>query len=215
MQTPEKVAIAVALIGLVGTIAAAVITSDRDWFGDRQQNGSGIDKTNTAGPVVPAGNAAFAPHAPPIEVGGHVMLWGEQTKLLTLQPGEHAKLLAQELYTHATTYPGLSCAGPGYVPYTWQVRDPYPEGGDLEIRDTIKQSGGNTQQVAMGAKGRLDMGGCDEHFLYNRGLRPMKVEVRYASAVDEEAAAEYHKAQDEAEAAATDAEAPAPAAEGQ
>src|SRR4249919_1989931 len=111
-------------------------------------------------------------------------MWGEQTKLLSLEPGQKIELDGRNLYSEATTYPQSSCSGPGYIVYTWQVRQPYPEGGDLEIRSIIPQGGGNTEQLAMGAMGKATMGPCGIHVFINRGLQPMKLELRYATAVD-------------------------------
>jgi len=199
MGITEKVAITVAVIGLTGTLGAALINSGAlkraTPAGAVQNQADDPPPDNTA--AAAEDRTRFAPHAPEIEVGAQMQTWGEQIKTLTLEPSKNAELRAQELYTHATTFPELSCAGPGQVIYSWQVRQPYPEGGDLEIRATVPRSGGNTVQVAMGARGRGEMGGCDEHFFFNRGLQPMIVEVRYVSAISDEASTAYYQQQSE------------------
>ena len=187
MRTPEKVAIVVALIGLAGTIGAAIIGSGHNPF-SASPTSQGVElpptqptaTTNKSAPT----NASFAPHAPPIQLSPSSEMWGEQTKLLSLEPGQKIELDGRNLYSEATTYPQSSCSGPGYIVYTWQVRQPYPEGGDLEIRSIIPQGGGNTEQLAMGAMGKATMGPCGIHVFINRGLQPMKLELRYATAVD-------------------------------
>ena len=74
------------------------------------------------------------------------------------------------------------CVGPVYIAYTWQVRDPYPQGGDLEITQMLQ--GGRQDEIAMGSMGAGNMSECDEHTFKNNGLGPIIVEVRYGTYVD-------------------------------
>lgn len=165
------IAITVAVIGLIGTLGAALIGN---WGGE--------DSGEGAGPPPPP---VTVPHAPAIEVNSATEMWGEDTKLIDLAPGARLSLDARNLYSASTTFPPGSCLGPEYVAYTWQVRDPYPQGGDLEILRAIPRAGGRTEQIAMGAKGRGTMLPCDEHIFKNNGLQSMRVEVRYASAIEQ------------------------------
>lgn len=188
-NSSNTVVIVVAVIGLVGTLGAALITS---WDGP-----DGAPPANTAGAVdpgvataggvkdPPAPISTDAPHAPAIHVNSATDVWGEDTRLIGLAPGERATLDARNLYSNSPTFPVSGCAGPAVVIYTWQVRDPYPQGGDLEVLNMIPRAGGRMEQVAMGARGRLEMGPCDEHVLKNNGLQPLRVEVRYATAMEQ------------------------------
>ena len=128
--------------------------------------------------------AAPGPHAPPIEINARYIIWEENTLQFRLEPGESRTLKGMDLYANVATYPRSSCAGPGFVPYTWQVRLPYPRGGDLEIRRVLM--GGKTEQMGLGSMGRSTMGYCGEHTFKNNGAEEIQVEVRYASAADPE-----------------------------
>jgi hypothetical protein len=107
----HRTIIVVAIIGLLGTLGGAVITNWDKMFPDRTPS---------------AADNLVAPHAPPIEINQSFKLWGEDTIQMDLQPGGTKTLKAMELYANWATYPSSSCAGPGLVPYTWQVRVPYP-----------------------------------------------------------------------------------------
>lgn len=179
MESSTKTVIVGGIIGLVGTLGAAFISNYDKLFGHATSGTSGT----ISGP--PAGGSApgiVAPHAPPIELSQQTTVWGENTKLIALQPGESTTVKAQDLYAVIATYPVSGCAGPAFVAYTWQVRDPYPEGGDLEIRSM--NQGGSTDQVGLGAMGREQMGPCSEHIFKNNGLQPMRIELRYATAIE-------------------------------
>lgn len=132
--------------------------------------------------VAPVLQPESAPHAPPIEINQRFQMWEEQTMQFVLEPGDARDLEGMELYTTPATYPRSSCAGPGFVPYTWQIRDPYPGGGDLEIRQHLM--GGTTEQVGLGSMGRATLGFCGIHTFKNNGVQPILVEVRHASAAD-------------------------------
>jgi len=166
MEASSKTVITVSLIGLAGTLGAAVISNWDRIFHQTQA-------TISSPPLV-------APHAPAIEENTQeYTLWGEETKLLALGPGEKTVLKGMDLYSSRPTYPEGGCAGNTIVFYTWQVREPYPQGGDLEIRSMVQ--GGREDQVGLGAMGKGAMTPCGEHIFQNNGLQPMKIEVRYTS----------------------------------
>jgi hypothetical protein len=190
-ETTGRTLIIVALIGVAGTLGAALIGN----FDKLASNGSSgvnaaaepaLPPESGSTPTAAATTAMVGPHAPPIQINQSYLMWGEDTRQLKLEPGQTTTLKAMELYAHWSAYPGSSCAGPGFVPYTWQVRQPWPKGGDIEIRSVIKQGGGATEQVALGSVGRLMMGYCEEHILKNNDVEPVTLEIRYASAADVE-----------------------------
>jgi hypothetical protein len=134
--------------------------------------------------AAPVANTIVAPHAPPIELGQLTETWRESTKLIHLEAGEEKTIDARDLYV--LPYPGSEsisgCVGPAYVAYTWQVRSPWPQGGDLEIRQALQ--GGGSDQVGLGSMGRGTMSPCGQHVFKNNGLGPIQVEIRYVSALD-------------------------------
>jgi hypothetical protein len=162
--TSNRVVVAVAVIGLVGTLGAALIANWDSIFGNAD------------------GGVTEGPHAPAIELNQIYTIWGEGTTEFSLQPGETETLRGLDLYADQAGFPLPSCAGPGFVAYTWQIRDPYPEGGELEIRSVLM--GGATERVALGAVGAVTMGACEEHTFANNGTVPLLVEVRYATAAE-------------------------------
>ena len=181
--------ILVAVIGVVGSLGAAVISNwDKIVQHPSQQaqstqtvpDGAPAQPAKTATPEAPATLAA--PHAPPIEVNNATQVWGENTRQFSLAPGQELTLDGRQLYATQATYPASGCAGAAYIPYTWQIRDPYPKGGDLQITSTV--IGGGHDQVAMGSMGSASMGPCGQHTFKNNGLDPIRVEVRYATALE-------------------------------
>jgi hypothetical protein len=135
-----------------------------------------------AAPTPPA-PAPVAPHAPELNVAQGVRIWGEDTKLLSLSPGARITLTGKELFADVDAVSGMgSCLGPAYIAYTWQVREPYPKGGDLEITGLVQ--GGSHPLEGRGSVGAGQMGACDEHTFKNNGLDPIKVEVRYGTYID-------------------------------
>ncbi len=123
-----------------------------------------------------------APHAPKIEINQRYTTWEEQLMQFSLESGESKVIKGGDLYAQVATYPRSSCAGPGFVPYTWQIRKPYPGSSDLEVRRVLM--GGMTDRVGLGAMGSAKMSVCDEHTFKNNGLEKIFIELRYASAAD-------------------------------
>ena len=158
----HKTAITVAIISVVGSLGVALITT---W------------EKNEAGPA-----DSIAPHAPAIEVSPHIEVMEERLKQLRLGPGEEKLIKGEDLYTRIATYPEPSCVGPLTIPFTWQVRLPYPRGGDLEIR-TVHQ-GGHTSTVGRGSMGWGTMNICSEYTFRNNDVEEILVELRYANAWD-------------------------------
>jgi hypothetical protein len=121
-----------------------------------------------------------APHAPAIPAGFAPHIFDEKRDLLQIGPGERALLDGRELWS---SRPGgeASCAT-GVIALNWQVRQPYPEGGDeLELERAIPFGGGSTEVFARGARGTETIGYCDEITLFNASLVDYTVEIRYAS----------------------------------
>ncbi|QFT76750.1 hypothetical protein [Erythrobacter sp. THAF29] len=183
----DRAIIIAAVIGLVGVISAAVISNMDGLFGsnaDPMPTPTPLPVA-TGQPELSATESQVGPRAPEIEINQRYRLWGEDTLQISLEPGELREIGGMELYAdHHTQAPQSSCAGPGFVPYTWQVRQPWPRGGELEVRSIIKQGGGATEIVGTGSTGSSSMGFCGIHQLKNVDVIPIKVEVRYVSAVD-------------------------------
>lgn len=172
----DRIVILVAVIGVIGTLGAAII-GNWDKLAGLQPTNSVAQSPNSS--TAASTLASDAPHAPPLDVGAGTPVWGEKTRLLALGPGASATLKGAELFTEQATYPVGGCAGPVAIAYTWQVRVPYPKGGDLEI--TAIRQGGGSDRVGLGSMGSGSMSICDEHTFKNDGLDPIIVEVRYAS----------------------------------
>src|SRR5664279_3403279 len=119
MESSSRTVIVVAIIGFVGSLGAAIIGNSDKIFGHQPA-------TPSQTPAISADlgvKTIVAPHAPTIEVNQtETTVWGEDTKLLSLAPGDKTTLDARDLYANIATYPSSGCAGPGYVIYTWQVR---------------------------------------------------------------------------------------------
>lgn len=120
-----------------------------------------------------------APRAAPIDNTVTTLLHDEQTLLLTIPSGGEAGLDVMSLWS-APLGAEPSCAS-AFLVFTWQVREPYPGGDELEIRRTIPMGGGRTEVLADGASGQLSVGWCDEVTFANPSLEEVRVEVRYAS----------------------------------
>ncbi len=121
-----------------------------------------------------------APHAPPIVNNTGQPLYDEKVMVLNLDPGERAPLKVMELWSAPV---GLepSCAS-GFFLLTWQVREPYPNGGDeLQLEGVMPRSDGRTQPIGHGSNGSITLGYCDEIFVVNNSLTPYLVELRHAS----------------------------------
>lgn len=187
-QSNHRVPIAIAIIGVVGTLGAALIANWDKIFPPPPQPVSTVAPAVTpVGPAaLPAAIQEMAPHAPAIELNQENMVWGEALKQFELDPGQALTIVGRELYASVATFPEASCVGPGYVAYTWQIRRPYPGGGDMEIRDVVQ--GGSTRRVGLGSMGDAQMSVCDEHTFKNNGLEKIFVELRYASFAPKEPA---------------------------
>lgn len=159
------------VIGGLFVVIVALITAQWIWIDTSEDEG----KTND--------HAINTPHAPSIEINQRYLIWEERTMQFRLEPGEIKILKGMELYSQVATYPESTCAGPGFIPYTWQIRVPYPQGGDLEIRRVLM--GGKMEQVGLGSIGRGTLSYCGEHTFKNNGTYEIVVEVRYASAASQ------------------------------
>jgi hypothetical protein len=124
--------------------------------------------------------ASEPPHAPPIENTFGTQLFDEQLLVLSVASGEEKVLRVMDLWSAPEGMPA-DCAT-AFLAFTWQVRDPYPKGGeDLEFRRVIPMGDGRTEAFAGGATGSSSIGYCDEITVFNTSLVDYRVEIRYAS----------------------------------
>ncbi len=151
--------------GILAAIISAVVV------GQVTQPGGLLNPT----PVVPQ-----APHAPPINNTTGQPVYDEKVLVLDLKPGKRQPLKVMELWS-APVGMEPSCAS-GFFLLTWQVREPYPTGGDdLLIEKLMPRSDGRTEPVGHGSVGSNTLGYCDEASVVNNSLTPYLVELRYAS----------------------------------
>jgi hypothetical protein len=177
------------VIFVMGALIFLVPILYNEKFGGSNQSSVKTDRlpidsgsSSTSKQQTPETRILTAPHAPKIEINQRYTVWEEQLMQFSLEPGESKVIKGGDLYARVATYPESSCAGPGFVPYTWQIRNPYPGGGDLEIRTVLM--GGMTERVGLGSMGSGTMSVCDEHTFKNNGVERIYVELRYASAAD-------------------------------
>lgn len=121
------------------------------------------------------------PRAPALRIGPGYQSFGEQSRLWTVKSGEALAVDLRRLWSAPEGTP-VDCAS-GVIFISWQVRQPYPGGDELEIRRTVPRSGAQTEVLGSGARGSLSAGYCDELSLHNLGLEEYRVEWRYASAL--------------------------------
>ena len=123
------------------------------------------------------------PPAPTLQADNGVRLWNEDTFQFQLEPSEIREVRGMELYEALMVSVEQACVGPGYVVYSWQVREPYPTGGEITITRTLQ--GGLEDKLATGSSGQVNLGWCSVHRLKNTSINPINVQVRYASAAPE------------------------------
>jgi hypothetical protein len=122
-----------------------------------------------------------APRAPALRIGPRYQAFAEQSSIWTIKSGESFTADMRRLWSAPVGTP-VDCAS-GVIFVSWQVRQPYPGGEDLEIRRTLPRGGGQTEVLARGARGTATVGYCDELILHNLGLEDYRLEWRYASAL--------------------------------
>lgn len=122
-----------------------------------------------------------APRAPALRVGPLMTAFNEESRLLTIKSGESLTLDMRRLWSAPLGTP-VDCAS-GRIIASWQVRQPYPGGEELEIRRTIPRAGGQTEVLAAGERGSVTLGYCDGVILHNLGLEDYRLEWRYVSAI--------------------------------
>lgn len=135
----------------------------------------------TEAPTEAPTKAPQPPRAPALRIGPAYQSFGEQSRLWTVKSGESMTVDLRRLWSAPEGTP-VDCAS-GVIFITWQVRQPYPGGDELEIRRAVPRSGGLTEVLGSGARGSLSAGYCDELSLHNLGLEEYRVEWRYASAL--------------------------------
>jgi hypothetical protein len=107
--------------------------------------------------------------------------FNEESRILTVESGGSLDLDMRELWSAPEGTP-VSCAN-GVIVASWQVRQPYPGGDDLEIRRVIPQGGGATESATTGARGRITASYCGELILRNLDVVDYRIEWRYVSAI--------------------------------
>ncbi len=136
--------------------------------------------TQPGGSPDPAVTTPQAPHAPPIDNNIGQPMYDENVMVFDLKPGERLPLTVTDWWS-APAGLAPSCAN-GFVLLTWQVREPYPTGGDdLLIEGVIPRSGGRTAPLGRGSYGSIRLDYCDEISVINNSLTTYLVELRYAS----------------------------------
>jgi hypothetical protein len=121
------------------------------------------------------------PRAPTLKVDAGYNSFNEESRIFTVESGGSLDLDMRNLWSAPEGTP-VSCAN-GVIVASWQVRQPYPGGDDLEIRRVTPQGGGETESVAAGARGRITASYCGELILRNLDVVDYRVEWRYVSAV--------------------------------
>jgi hypothetical protein len=121
------------------------------------------------------------PRAPNLNVDAGYNSFNEESRILTVESGGSLDLDMRELWSAPEGTP-VSCAN-GVIVASWQVRQPYPGGDDLEIRRVIPQGGGATESATTGARGRITASYCGELILRNLDVVDYRIEWRYVSAI--------------------------------
>lgn len=137
--------------------------------------------TLVPGVTLAPGVTPTPPRAPALKVGAGLTAFNEDTRLLNIESGQSVTVDMRQLWSAPVGTP-VDCAS-GFIVASWQVRQPYPGGEDLEIRRTVPRAGGQTELLASGARGNVTLGYCDELILQNLGLEDYRLEWRYVSAL--------------------------------
>ena len=122
-----------------------------------------------------------APRAPALRVGSQYTAFIEASRLLTIKSGESLELDQRQMWSAPQGTP-VDCAS-GVIFFSWQVRQPYPGGEELEIRRLVPRGGGQTEVLAGGARGSANAGYCEQLTLHTLGLDDLRIEWRYVSAL--------------------------------
>jgi hypothetical protein len=131
--------------------------------------------TATATPLQP-------PRAPALSPSRQYTTFTEDSRLLTVRSGKSIPLDMRDLWSAPQGTPP-TCAD-AFVLVSWQVRQPYPGGQDLEIRRVIPRGGGQTEPLADGPRGRADLSYCDSIILKNLDIVDYRLEWRFVSAIE-------------------------------
>lgn len=132
--------------------------------------------TNTPRPPEPT---ATPPHAPSIDSLIEGNKYTEDTILITVQPGEEVTVYGGDMYAvvEILASPPVSCINETAMAFSWQVRDPYPGGDELEI---VYPYRGTRLEVGAGESGTAYAGPCTELVFINHSLETYQIEIRYA-----------------------------------
>ncbi len=121
------------------------------------------------------------PRAPTLNVDPGYTSFNEESRIFTVESGGSLDLDMRDLWSAPQGTP-VSCAN-GVIVASWQVRQPYPGGDDLEIRRVIPQGGGQSESAATGARGRISASVCGALVLRNLDVVDYRIEWRYVSAI--------------------------------
>jgi hypothetical protein len=121
------------------------------------------------------------PRAPALTGSRDYTLFTEDSRLLTVRSGKAIPLEMRDLWSAPPGTPA-DCAR-AYVLVSWQVRDPYPGGSDLQVRRLIPRGSGQTEEVATGSRGRATFSYCDSVVLRNLDILDYRLEWRFVSAL--------------------------------
>jgi len=130
-------------------------------------------------PTDPPEPTPTPPHAP--EFGENVR--NVRTMLITVEPGQEVTVFGQELYAEVEVpaSPPVSCIDAEVLAYSWQIRDPYPNSGELRIERPLQ---GNRLELGSGESGSSFAGPCTEFIFINGSLDTYRIEFRYGANVD-------------------------------
>jgi hypothetical protein len=121
------------------------------------------------------------PRAPALTGARKYTIFDEDNQLITIGSGKAVPLDMRDLWSAPAGTPA-TCAE-SFVLVSWQVRQPYPGGEELEVRRVIPRGGGQTELLRTGARGRVDLGYCDSVILRNPDLVDYRLEWRFVSAI--------------------------------
>jgi hypothetical protein len=135
--------------------------------------------TSTLPPTLTPEPTSPPPHAPSLEGLGDGDLYNERTTLISVPPGGEFTLENPYAEVEALGSPWEGCVNEQVLAYSWQIRDPYPNSGELKIFTPLQ--GGTRSLLGEGESGRGLAGPCGEFIFVNESLDPYQVEFRYAS----------------------------------
>lgn len=168
-------------VGVVTGLTVAGILALVAYFSGSEDPPPPDPPAQTEGSTVPPTDVRVAPRAPEFESCCEPG-FEEQLMQVQIPAGEERVLEGMDLFSG----PALAeptCAS-GTIALTWQVRDPFPTGGeDLELRANIPMNE-RTELVGQGMSGTgIGISYCGQLHLRNLNLTEVSVELRYVSSL--------------------------------